>query len=70
MRLTTIFDPTINFTPRERVNRLGEWAVRSVAHHLPYRIRYWAYIDFAVQHLRDDDVVPEVTMGEILKRAR
>lgn len=70
MRLTTIWNPVINFTIRERLHRTVEWTARVVAHRLPYRVRYWAYIDFAVKHLHDDDVVPEVGMTEILRRAR
>jgi hypothetical protein len=65
-----ILDPRINFTLRDRAHRMGEWAVRSLVHRLPYRVKYWAYIDFAVSHLRDDDIVPEVGMTEILGRAR
>ena len=70
MMLRTILDPTINFSARERVNRLGEWALIQVAHRLPYRLKYQVYIDFAVQHLRPDDVVPEVRMTEILERSQ
>jgi hypothetical protein len=70
VRLSTILDPTINFSLRERVTRINEWAIMKIAHSLPYKIKYWAYIDFAVQHMRDDDIVPEVGMTEILNRAR
>lgn len=67
--LSVIWDPKINFSLRERVHRTGEWALISVAHRLPYRLKYRVYIDFAVSHLKDDDVVPEVRMTEILERA-
>jgi hypothetical protein len=70
MRLSTALDPTINFTLRERANRIGEMALIWVAHALPYRLKYRVYIDFAVTHLRDDDIVPEVGMTEILRRAK
>jgi hypothetical protein len=70
MTLRIALDPTINFTLGERVHRVGEALLISLAHRLPYRLRYRVYIDFAVQHLRPDDVVPEVRMLEILDRSR
>jgi len=70
VRLTTILDPRLNFSATERIQRLQELALISLAHRLPYALRYRVYIDFAVQHLRPDDVVPDVRMTEILQRAR
>jgi hypothetical protein len=70
MSLRFILNPKINYTLAERARRVGEWALIEVAHRLPYRLRYRVYIDFAVEHLRDDDIVPEVGMLEILGRAR
>jgi hypothetical protein len=70
MNLRTALDPTINFTLKERVNRVGESLLISLAHRLPYALRYRVYIDFAVEHMRDDDIVPEVRMTEILQRSR
>jgi hypothetical protein len=70
MSLRFILNPKINYTLAERARRVGEWALIEVAHRLPYRLRYRVYIDFAVEHLRDDDIVPEVRMLEILGRAR
>jgi hypothetical protein len=69
MRLRTALDPTINFAPRERVSLVGEALLISLAHRLPYRLRYRVYIDFAAEHMRDGDVVPDVRMLEILERA-
>lgn len=70
MSLRTALDPTINFSLCERVNRVGEALLISLAHRLPYALRYRVYIDFAAEHMLDDDVVPEVRMLEILRRAR
>lgn len=67
--LSTIWDPSINFPLRERASRTGELILIKIAHALPYKLKYRVYIDFAVMHLRDDDVVPDVGMTEILQRA-
>jgi hypothetical protein len=69
-RLRTIWDPSINFALRERINRTSEWGLIKIAHALPYKLRYRVYIDFAVEHLQPDDIVPAVGMTEILQRAR
>lgn len=69
MKLSTVLDPTINFTLGERVSRLGEWAGRKIAHHLPETIKYYAFIDFAAARIHDDEIVPEVTIMEVLERA-
>lgn len=66
----TILDPRISYTLRERIDKLGEWVATVVAALLPYRVRYWAYIGFAYEHMQDDDVFPEVRVFDVLQRAR
>lgn len=67
MRLGTI--PAIPaMTLRERLNRTGERAWRSVAHRLPRRLAYWSFIDTGARTIRSDEVVPEVTYTTLLAR--
>jgi len=67
MRLTTIWTLR-GMTLRERLNRTGEAAIRSVAHHLPRRLAYWSFIDSGVRYMRSDEVVPEVYYTDLLQR--
>lgn len=67
MKLTTIW--TLRGMPfRERLNRTGEAFMRGLAHRLPRKLAYWSFVDTGVRHM-GNDVVPEVTYCEILKRA-
>lgn len=68
MKLATILDPKINFTLNERRNRLGEEAKRKIARSLPESIRYWVFIQYAVDRIRPDEVVPDVRYMDLLKR--
>jgi len=68
MKLTTIWTLR-GMSLRERLNRTGELVLIKIAHHLPRRLAYRSYIDTGVRHIRDDEVVPEVTYMDILQRA-
>lgn len=67
MKLTTIL--TSGYPLSEKLNRMGEWAMRGIAHHLPRRLAYWSLIDSGVRHIRGDEVVPDVTFLDVLERA-
>lgn len=68
MKLTTIWTiPAM--TVRERLHRTGEAITRSVAHRLPRRLAYWSFIDTAARHIGVNEVVPEVRVMDVLKRA-
>ncbi|QYC53741.1 hypothetical protein SEA_LEROY_75 [Gordonia phage Leroy] len=67
MKFTTIWSiPAMSLG--ERLRRTEEAFWRWLAHRLPRKLAYWSYIDTGVRHM-GDDVVPEVTYTEILKRA-
>lgn len=67
MRLTTIWALRGMSLP-ERLRRTGETTIRWAAHRLPRRLAYWSFIDTGARHIRDDEVVPEVTFTTILER--
>lgn len=48
----------------QRLNTVAFW----IARHLPKRIRYWVYVDIGVNHIHDDEIVPEVLYTDILAR--
>lgn len=67
MKFMTIWRcPGMTFA--ERLSRTVEWFWRILAHRLPKRLAYWSYIDSGVRVMRSDEVVPEVTYMDILKR--
>lgn len=53
----------------ERLRRTGSWAALKIAHRLPQRFAYWVLIDQGVRHMGRNEVVPEVTFMDVLKRA-
>jgi len=67
MRLKTIWTLR-GMTLRERLNRTGEAAIRSIAHRLPRRLAYWSFIDSGVRYMRSDEIVPEVYYTDLLQR--
>jgi hypothetical protein len=68
MRLVTIW--TIGaMSFRERLNRTGELAMRTLAHRLPRKLAYWSFIDTGVRYIQPDEIVPEVHYTDLLQRA-
>lgn len=68
MTLRAILDPTINYTAYERGRRVVDYAQQQIAFHLPKRIKMWAYISFATEHMHEDEEVPNVRMADLLSR--
>jgi hypothetical protein len=48
MNPSTFLDPRFPMSLRERCNRLGEWAVLTLAWKLPRRLVYWTVVRAAV----------------------
>ena len=68
MKLSTIWTvPAMRF--RERLRRTwSEWALPGIAARLPRQLAFWSYIHQGVRHIRNDEVVTDVTYTEILSR--
>jgi hypothetical protein len=67
MKLTTIWTLR-GMSLRERLNRTGELAVQTLAHHLPRKLAYWSFIDSGVRAIGPREEVPDVRYIDLLKR--
>jgi hypothetical protein len=71
MRLATILDPRYPMGARERLSRLREWVTVEVAWRLPHSLVMWCAVRVgahATTGAFGSTVVPELTVGEALKR--
>jgi len=67
MKLTTIWTlPAM--TLAERVHRTRDLANMKIAHRLPKRVKYWAYIQSGSSAMLPHEVVGEQTFMDLLKR--
>lgn len=58
-------------TLRERLWRTwDEWFLIGLARRLPARLAYRSFIDSTVRSIGPNDIVPDVTMVDVLKRHR
>jgi hypothetical protein len=68
MRLKTIWTLP-GMTVRNRVKETADAAARTIAHRLPKRIKFWAFVLVGTAAMNDQDVVPEVRFADLLDRA-
>ena len=69
MKLATIW--TIpNMSIGERLSRTADLAAMKAAHHLPNRVKYWAFIDVGLAAIPSDAVVTDQLFVDVLKGAR
>lgn len=70
MKLTTIWDPTINFPLQERFYRTWhDWTLPKIAAHVPARLRCWVLITEGVRNIGGSETVPDVPFTVVLNRA-
>lgn len=60
------YPPKLSFA--ERRKRAGELIGNTLASAIPQRVRYYVVIQELVRAVRPDEVVPEVTLSDILSR--
>jgi hypothetical protein len=54
---------------REKVRRTNELALIGLAHRMPQRLAFRVLVDQGVRHIRSNEVVPDVTFCDVLKRS-
>lgn len=67
MRFTTIWDPRIPLSLKERLRRTRDWAALEVAVRLPRRIRYWVAIHEIGKATKTSKNVPATPVDEVLR---
>lgn len=66
------FKPSVwrqgGYTYAEIIRLFKEYMTIKVAKRLPKSVIYWSFINVGIDHIKDNEIVPEVKYTEILQR--
>jgi hypothetical protein len=66
MRFWTIINLRNTLTLRERAERLGDWALLMIAHHMPNRLKMWTLASAGNRYAaRTGEVVPDMKFMDV-----